>query len=60
VQQSLRAAYGNPDITWIVDPIAYHPKPEDNAGLIECFWSPRGVSIAIEDFEAGMVRRGLR
>ncbi len=42
VQQGLRAFYGNPDITWIVDPATFRPKPGDTALLIDCLWQQDG------------------
>lgn len=42
VQQSLRAFYGNPGITWIVDPSTYSRKPDENAFFIKCNWGDEG------------------
>jgi hypothetical protein len=38
VQQSLRAFYGNPEITWIVDPRTYVPRPGATPYFIVCHW----------------------
>lgn len=54
VQQALRAAYRNPDITWIVDPLSYHPQQGQKAFLVGCLWQEAGMRIDIMDFEAGM------
>ena len=43
VQQSLRAFYRNPDITWIVDPQLYRKKSDENAFLITTTWGMNGV-----------------
>lgn len=42
VQQSLRAFYGNPGITWIVDPNNYIHKPGEHAFLVICNWRDNG------------------
>jgi hypothetical protein len=38
MQQSLRAFYGNPTITWIVDPTTYIRKPGQTAILFDVIW----------------------
>ena len=49
VQQSMRAYYGNPSITWIVDPSKYIKKPGDSAFLIQVEWGQHDVaSISIQ------------
>lgn len=57
VQQALRASYGNPDITWIVDPLSYHPKDGENACFIDCVWDGRErVHLFLTDFEQAMAQ----
>ncbi len=60
VQQSLRASYQNPDITWIVDPLKYHPKNGENAYLIRCLWREDNLKIQVFDFESGMKQLQIR
>ncbi|WP_160295194.1 glycosyltransferase family 39 protein [Geobacter sp. OR-1] len=38
MQQSLRAFYGNPTITWIVDPMKYVQQPGQTAILMDVTW----------------------
>jgi len=38
VQQSMRAYYRTPSITWIMDPQSFRCKPGDRAFLINVFW----------------------
>jgi len=56
VQQALRASYGTTDITWIVDPLKYHPKGNEKGFLIDCSWLENSVVVQVEDFESGMAR----
>ena len=57
VQQSLRAFYGNPDITWIVDPLKYHPGNGEQAFFFNCLWEGNNrVRISVLDFEAAMAQ----
>lgn len=42
VQQSMRAFYRTSEITWIVDPLKFMPKPGQNAFFIDCLWLPDG------------------
>jgi len=39
MQQSLRAFYNNPTITWIVDPATYVQKPNQTAILLDVVWA---------------------
>jgi hypothetical protein len=39
MQQSLRALYGDPTITWIVDPSSYVPQPGFTAILMQINWA---------------------
>jgi hypothetical protein len=38
MQQSLRAFYGNPTITWIVDPLKYVQQPGQTAIILDVVW----------------------
>lgn len=44
VQQSMRAYYQNPSITWIGDPTTFVKKPGDSAFLILVEWGHNGVA----------------
>lgn len=44
VQQSMRAYYQNPSITWIVDPTKYVRKPGESAFLILVQWGQNDVA----------------
>jgi hypothetical protein len=43
VQQSMRAYYRNPSITWITDPEHYRRQPGERAFLININWGPGGI-----------------
>ncbi|MFZ2951035.1 MAG: hypothetical protein WA003_16285 [Desulfuromonadaceae bacterium] len=55
-QQSLRAFYKNPSITWIVDPTMFTPPPGSEAFLIICDWSygMNDVKIDIMPFSSSL------
>lgn len=48
MQQSLRAFYNNPSITWIVDPTTFVPKPGQTALLLHVHWLAANRIYAIE------------
>jgi hypothetical protein len=51
VQQSLRAFYRNPGITWIADPYTFVPPPDSIALLLVCKWQGRYVDVQIIPFD---------
>ncbi len=55
-EQALRASYGNPDITWIID-AAYRPKQGEHAYFVSCnWWQDNSIRINVEDFVSAMSR----
>jgi len=57
VQQSLRAFYMVPSITWIVDPTKFTPPPGSEALLLICNWSygMNDVKIDIMPFNSSLI-----
>jgi Dolichyl-phosphate-mannose-protein mannosyltransferase len=54
VQQSLRAFYKNPSITWIVDPRTFRLKEGERGFLIGCQWENESkVRLIVYDFASG-------
>lgn len=62
MQQSLRAFYGNPTITWIVDPAKYVQKPGQTALLIDVLWAghDRIYKIDIMPFSLATLYQRMR
>lgn len=51
VQQSLRAFYRNPTITWIVDPQSFRVKDGERGFVIDCTWENESrVRLTVFDF----------
>lgn len=62
MQQSLRACYGNPTITWIVDPTRYLPKPGETALIFDVAWMDRDriYRIDIVPFSLEAINQRMR
>lgn len=60
MQQSLRAFYGNPTMTWIVDPTTYIQKPGRTAILFDVKWSGPQSIYAIDIVQFSLAELYLR